>query len=61
MTRPTHMITLELDCLYKEIAEHQAAIDKLMARALELESYDDRELERDEAHERAKIDREDRE
>jgi hypothetical protein len=60
VTRPTHMITIELEFLYKEIAEKQAEIDALLRRARELEGYDERETLRDWGFDKAKIDREER-
>ncbi len=50
----------DLDFLYLAISEHEAAIDRLLAKARELEERSEREAKRDAAFDSAKQAREER-
>lgn len=57
MTRPPHMITLELDHIEREISEHEAAIEALKRRAAVLEGYSERDARADAAYEKVRSER----
>jgi hypothetical protein len=51
-------ILQDLDCLYRDILEKERELDALMKRAAELEELTEREIRRDAAFDKAKVERE---